>query len=149
MKLFSLSLITLLLAVSCKHVKPLATSDLPEVTIVNVGELMSTYKLQQDTAAVNAINKIAGLSSTDKENIYKYSNEANWPAGINSLVKRAQNAETIKTYRAFKLASFAHASKGTMYILKIPMTENAGMTGDFALSNDIYFVMSAGGFQLK
>lgn len=150
MKSKLLAFSAILLFVACKTQKTAtASSDAQEVTIVNVGELMSTYNLKEDAAAVLAINAIPSLSSEQRESIYTYSMEANWPIGINTLANRAKNTTTIKTYKANKLTSFDHPTKGKLYILRVPKDQNTSMTGDFALSTDIYFVMTEKVFTYK
>jgi len=139
----------LLFAGACKTQQAATGSSLKKVTITNPGELFSTYDLGGDLEAVAAIDALTGYTAEQKEEVYKYSNEEEWPEGMKSLDSRTTNREQIKKYKAYLLTSFPNDSRGTLYILKIPQADNSSVKGSMALSHDIYIVMTEKGFVMK
>lgn len=143
MKLIAYSFAALLLFVaSCKTVSTTTGQKVSKVTITDPGELFSTYNLEGDDEAVKAINSIKGINASGKEDIYKYSQEENWPAGMATLDGRLSNREEIKKYNAYLLTSFTTASGRKVNILEVPKEKNGHMKGEMALDRTIYIVIT-------
>ncbi len=147
MKLIAYSFAALLLFVaSCNTFKTTTGAKLKPVTITDPGELFSTFDLEGTEAAVSAINALTTVSADEKKDIYKYSQEGNWPGGMATLDDRLKNREEIKKYNAYFLTSFA-AGDRTVNILKVPMSKNGHMKGAMGLDHDIYIVITSLGIK--
>ena|ERR1044072_2525223 len=143
MKLIACSFVALLLfAASCNTISNTAGTKFKKVTITDPGELFSTYHLKEDPDAVAAINAVKGITESEKDDIYKYATEENWPDGMATLQARLDNREEIKKYNAYLVTSFLTHQNKKMHIIKVPQSKNAHMKGKMALDHDIYIVIS-------
>lgn len=106
-----------------------------KATIVNPGSLYSTYDFEADAGMLKPAIKLQGGSDILSD-IIRYSNQANWPAGMKELDSRLAKKELIKKYTAYKIVKTADYC-----ILLIPAAENKQMAQDMRPARDIYFVM--------
>jgi hypothetical protein len=151
MKYFLLSALTLLMF-SCrtnKETTATTSSSLKEIRFINSGDILSTYDLAEDAEAVKAIRKATGGDEAKMKEVYEYANESAWPSGMDNYEERLENKKTIMSFKAYLFCTFKHESRGTLNVLKIPMSENKGRPKGFELSHDIYFVILSSGFEVK
>ncbi|MCH8331941.1 MAG: hypothetical protein IH946_11300 [Bacteroidetes bacterium] len=151
-RLLSIALVASVIFAACSPKTATTTSASSSdqgVRLENIGEILSTYDLNGDDKAKSAIDSSPDLSASDKTNVYANSTEKSWPTGLANLTNRYNNSGTIKNYKATQVASFPNSKRGTLYVIRVASADNGHMTGDFALTEDIYLVMTAKGFARK
>jgi hypothetical protein len=108
---------------------------LQQVTVSDISELYSTYKLtkpeQQQLA--NQVKSEALLNE-----ITTYSNEAQWPDAVNSLQKRLQVRPSLMKYHFYKVATV-----GTKTIVSVPAEKNRHMPQGFVPSSPMYMIFAS------
>lgn len=111
------------------------------VQITNSGQLYSTYNLEGDEDAMEALRDAAG---GNVNYILKYANEDMWPEGISTLSAWERNRTAMEAYKTYKVAEF-----GEKIIIWVPKSENQSMPTDLRPDQDIYMVIGKSGVSVK
>lgn len=118
-----------------------ATTDLgsggkAEVYSAKVGDFNNVISTPHFTSAEDSILK-KSVSAKEYENLINFSTEYYWPEGIATLDARNSNRNNMYDYLLEYVCSIGWAD-----ILRAPQTKNTHMTGKYALTHDIYFVVN-------
>lgn len=110
------------------------------VSISDPGEFYSTYTFtDEDLQALHA----AGLKHTLIDKISQHHTESTWPAKLGSLDERIEHPEILKAYVVYKVAEI-----NNMVILVAPAKYNSTQPEGWALTEDVFFVLSKAGVNL-
>jgi hypothetical protein len=109
----------------------------PRVEIIDAGELYSTYELNDGEIEML---KIAGVNEFLLQEIKSLHTEANWPEKLGDLDARIAEPDMIKGYVVYKIADI-----DDKVVLVVPYKYNKDKASGWAVTKDIYFVMSAKG----
>ncbi|MBX7241729.1 MAG: hypothetical protein K1X92_08265 [Bacteroidia bacterium] len=139
--LFSLVSLLLVLSACGASTYSFAGKKSPAATIIDSGELYSTYEL---TASERKNLITQGLKDEDIRKIEKYGTESNWPDGIATLDGRDAVRPEITKYNTYKIATL---DGGNKWVLLIPAAKNKHMPENMKPKNDIFFFMGASGMK--
>ncbi|MFN4285923.1 MAG: hypothetical protein ACK4E8_08155 [Lacibacter sp.] len=108
---------------------------LPEVTITDMGDLYSTYRItEQEERQLTSQLKNAALV----QEIKTYSQESYWPDAIKTLQKRIDARSTLSNYKFYKLAVL-----GTRTLVVVPPEKNRHMPQGFVPPTNMYMFFNA------
>ena len=135
---FSFSLFLLACGAS---VYSFAGKKAPAATIIDSGELYSTYEI-----AVSDRKELIkqGLKDEDIRKIEKYSKEENWPKGIADLDARENVRPEIAKYNTYKVGTLGGGEK---WVLLIPAKKNKHMPAAMRSETDIFFIIGSAGMK--
>lgn len=122
-------------------------SDWMTATIVNPGDLYSTFDLKNDTYAREIMVDSGILTEEEYDGIVALANEKGWPAGISTLSQRLAAADLIKQYTAYYFMDFGADYEYTL--LWIPQEGNEHMPANMRPKNEdgFYFVIKSSGVE--
>lgn len=105
------------------------------VEIIDAGELYSTYELNEGEIEMM---KIAGLSNYLIDEIKGNHTEDSWPEKLGDLDARIADPDKVKSYVVYKVVTLEDK-----IILVAPLKYNNDKDSGWALSRDVFFVMSS------
>ncbi|MDO8365791.1 MAG: hypothetical protein Q7T20_03260 [Saprospiraceae bacterium] len=109
--------------------------------ILDFGQLYSTF----DWKAEYKAELVSKLGSAFAETVIAGSKESAWPAGIASVMVRAENRPKMAGYIVYFLTSLQE----NVAIMVVPATENAGMPANMKPASDFYLVVSKSAIALN
>jgi USP8 interacting len=114
---------------------------LQEVTVSDMGDLFSTYKLT-DADKKELSEQLKNKAMLDQ--ILTYSKEENWPDAVNTLNKRLSARTTMTKYRFFKVGAI-----GNKTIVSVPAEKNRHMPYGFVPAGVMYMVFKSSSLKDK
>jgi USP8 interacting len=108
---------------------------LKQVSVTDLAELYSTYKLTKDDRKELA-TQLTNQSLIDQ--IATYSLEENWPDGINTLNKRLKERSNLQRYHFYKVATC-----GNKTVLAVPADKNRHMPQGFVPAGAMYMIFKS------
>lgn len=141
MRMLSIVFIAALLTSCSSRTFLMNGKKLPEVTITDIGDLYSTYKMtaQEEQQLASQVRDAAWL-----QEIQLNLQEANWPEAINTLQKRIEVRSTLMRYKYYKLAVV-----GNRTLVVVPADKNRHMPAGFVPRNNLYMFFNARSVLLK
>lgn len=109
------------------------------VEIIDPGELYSTYELNEGELEMM---KVAGLTNYLIDEIKRNHMEDAWPEKLGDLDSRIAEPDKIKTYVVYKVIEFEDK-----VIVVAPVKYNKDKDTGWALTKDVFFVMSLKGIK--
>lgn len=101
------------------------------VTITDVGQIRSTYQIDVPTL------RLAGIDESLATEMVKMSHETQWPEGINTFGKRAQNdARNRKLMQEYK--GYLAVELNDVVVIRVPADENQFMVPELRPTKDFY-----------
>jgi hypothetical protein len=130
--------LALLFAACSAAVPRTPVNQVPEMRIVDPGEIYSTYDLRNDDQARNEV-RAQGVTDAGWQEILRLANESQWPAGIQDVTGRSTRRDEIRRYRAFRIANFRDK-----VILLVPSDQGSAVPADMQ-GRKFYIVIGQGG----
>lgn len=112
----------------------------PSIAISDPGEFYSTYNFSDND--LHALDS-AGLKNTVIDNIIAHHTETSWPGKLASLDERIANPDILKSYVVYKVAEI-----NNMVVVLVPAKYNSDKPEGWALTEDVYFILSKAGVNL-
>jgi hypothetical protein len=105
------------------------------------GEMYSTFDLKSNTTAQSTLRG-QGLSQTKIDDIASYSEETNWPYGINTLDERTSIRHKFRQYNCYQIGNF-----DGKVVLEVPYDKNQHMDAGMRPTRTIYFIVGKVGIK--
>jgi len=124
---------------SCSLFKGGGNKQYKQVTIIDPGEIYSTFGLGEDDEARKAI-LLNGVSFEKFQDIVAYSEEGSWPPDMKELDSRLDKRDLIMKYKVRLVTTF-----NDKCILVVPSSENKHMPAEMKMKRDFYIIIGREG----